>query len=48
MDSDVLLGPGAENPSLDFNMGSCSSSTIIASNLSNDSHDYESLADVLE
>ena len=47
LDSDVPLGPGAAISSLDFNMGSCSS-TIVSNNLSNvDSLDYESLADVL-
>lgn len=59
MDSDVLgsdatnsslLGSGAAISSHDFNMGSCSSSTIVSRNLSNvqvDSLNYKSLADVL-
>jgi hypothetical protein len=52
LDVDVLFGPGAAfgsdaaNSTLDFNMGSCSS-TIIASNVSVENLDYDSLTDLL-
>ena len=45
LDADVPPGPGATISSFDFNIASCSSSTIIADNV--DSFDYECLEDVI-